>query len=109
MELVVEPKGLSMAHTSWLYLAYGAGLFLLLFRREKVGNTFLFCVAWVFYALAVLCIPLFTIMRAVHYRSPSKMALVEIWAYGISWTFVGVSLLTLLGAMLFRDNRPSST
>ena len=89
-----------MTQTFWFVLAYGAGLFYLLLNKDKIADVSKFRQAWMQYTMAIFTEFAFTVFRAVNYASPQKMLLVEIWAKGISWLFIGLSLLALLKAIL---------
>lgn len=54
--------------------------------------------AWIWLALIPLSQFFFTVFRSANIRAPSGLALVEIWANGFGWLFLGLSMFCLTGA-----------
>ncbi len=89
-----------MAHSSWLYLVYGVGLFYLSLNPSKVSSIQSLRNAWVWYIVAMSSAFFFTLFQAGNWSNPSSLVLVEFWSQGFSWLFVTISLCFLPGALL---------
>ena len=73
-------------------------LYLSTLKREPLkGNSLR--VAWVWFSLIPISHFVFALFRAGNLRSPKDLALIEIWDTGISWLFLGISMLFLAGSM----------
>jgi hypothetical protein len=83
---------------TWIFVAYGALLFGLAFDRKRIVQESLFRAAWILYSCIPFTHAFFTLFRAG--GSPRKLVLVEIWANGFAWLFLGISLLVLLNALI---------
>lgn len=88
---------------TWIFAAYLLGLFYFLANPEKVANKAGFRSAWIWLGMVPIANFVFALFRAGNIRSGGDMALVEIWADGIGWLFLGISLLVLIGALMPGD------
>jgi len=85
---------------TWIFVVYGALLFVLAFDRKRIVQESLFRVAWILYSCIPFTHAFFTLFRAGCSGSPRKLVLVEIWTNGFAWLFLGISLLILLNALI---------
>ena len=84
----------------WILVIYGVFLFYLAVDRKRIINQSSFRLAWMFYAAIAFSHAFFTLFRAGSLRSPQGLALVEIWANGFAWLFLGIGLVALLNALI---------
>jgi hypothetical protein len=92
-----------MDTNSWLYVAYGAGLFYLLLHPEHVGRPRLFRLIWVLY-----CVPLvvqFLPRLIVELREHGEAYDLSTWWVTLANLCVPVSLFILLAVV--RRERPA--
>jgi len=87
-----------MAHSSWLFLVYGIGLFYLFINPEKAPNRNALKEAWFYFVGAIAVVFIFTFIRAGSIGNTKDMALTEIWSIGISWTLVSISMFMVTKA-----------
>ena len=85
---------------TWIFVLYAVLLFALVFERKRVVNESLFRIAWILYACVPFSQAFFTLFRAGCSGSPQKLVLVEIWATGFAWLFLGISSIVLLNALI---------
>jgi hypothetical protein len=89
---------------TWMLIAYLFGLLYVAVNRNKLAKSVSLRAAWVWFALVPLSQFVFALFRAGNIRSTTDLALVEIWADGIGWLFLGISLLCLTG--MFPQQEP---
>ena len=87
---------------NWILIAYLFGLLYLTTHTEKLANARPLRTAWIWFALIPLSKFFFSLIRAGNVGSPRGLALVEIWADGITWLLLGVSFLCLTGSLTAR-------
>ena len=81
----------------WILVAYLLALAYLTVHPEKLPKGTSVRVAWFWFSLIPVSQFFFTLFRAGNYTSARDLALVEIWAEGVAWLLLGVSLLRLFG------------
>jgi len=84
---------------NWILIAYLLGLLYLATHRGKLLNAGSLRTAWIWFALVPINQFVFSLFRAGNVGSTHDLALVEIWADGISWLLLGISLLCLTGSL----------
>ena len=101
---------------TWLLIAYGLGLFYFLVRQDQVVNKDHFRIAWIFFASIPLSHFIFTLLRAmfVNPKRPSprmagNLASIELWASGVEWLLLGISLIVLLYSIIPRSTPNNTT
>ena len=90
---------------TWLLIVYFVGLFYLALNQNKIANKFSFRVAWSFYASIPACNFLFTLFRLGNIRVSRNLAVVELWANGIPWLLLSISLFFLLNAFMSKSEK----
>lgn len=75
---------------SWLFVAYGAGLFWLLVNQQRIERQKYFRLSWIIYALAVVC----AAERNWHNWPGSQH-----YADAVAWLLLAASMLLLLPAV----------
>jgi hypothetical protein len=101
---------------TWLLIAYGIGLFYFLIRQDHVADKDRFRMAWILFASIPLSHFVFTLLR-VAFANPGKptprmarnMASVELWASGVEWLLLGISLIVLLTSIIPKGHPNSTT
>ncbi len=88
-----------------LLAAYLLGLLYFVAHPDKVSNRAAFRTAWIWFALIPFGSVLSTLHIASEVRSTSGLAFAEVWANGISWLLLGISLLVLLKALMPKDSQ----
>jgi len=85
-------------------------------RQDQVANKDRFRIAWILFASIPLSHFAFTLLRAVFVnsgrRSPrmaGHLASVEIWASGVVWLLLGISLIMLLYSIIPKSNPNDTT
>ena len=84
----------------WLLVVYLLGLIYFAAHLEKVHNRSRFRLAWFWFALIPLSQFIFAMFRAGNLRSPMDLALVEVWANGLTGLLLAVSLFVLMSAVV---------
>ncbi len=87
----------------WLQIVYLLVLVYLVVDQSKISDKGLFRGAWITFALIPISNFVFTLFRAGNIRSTMDLALVEVWANGISWLLLGISFLTLINALIPKE------
>jgi len=82
--------------TTWFYLAVGALFFYLLMGKSNlISDKSKLKKPILWYLAAAFVEAGFTLFRAINVSHPMDRGLTEIWASGIQWLVVGISLLLL--------------
>ena len=89
---------------TWLLIAYTLVLVYLAANPNKIADKEVFRSAWICFAAIPVSNFVSTLFRAGNIRSTHKLALVEVWASGVSWLILGISLLMLINALVPKDN-----
>jgi hypothetical protein len=107
-----------MGHDSWLFIAYGIGLFFLSLKTQYVKDPNYLRLAWISYVCAIFVTPVVSLFKAISYSVPreerfestmiKEFNLADIIAGGIFWALVGVSLLFFIAAVFPNDEAPPS-
>ena len=84
---------------TWILVAYLLVLIFLAVKRDKFLNAAALRPAWIAFALIPISYFVFALFRAGNLRDPRDMALIEIWANGIEWLLLGISMLFLTGML----------
>ena len=84
---------------TWLLIAYLLGLIYLAANRDRLRRTDSFRMAWIWFALIPISHFVFALFRVGNLRSSNDLALIEIWADGIAWLLLGISILFLTGSV----------
>ena len=84
----------------WILLVYFVALLYFAAVPKRIMNRRSFRTAWIWFALIPVSNFVFTLFRAGNMRSPSDLALVEVWSVGVAWLLLGVSLFALLNALV---------
>jgi hypothetical protein len=85
---------------TWLLASYLIGLLYFAAQPEKISNKGTFRTAWIWFALIPVSNFVFALFRAGNISSTRDLALVEIWADGFGWLFLGISFFVLIGALV---------
>ena len=85
---------------TWLLTTYLIGLLYFAAKSENVPNKEAFRTAWIWFALIPVSNFVFALFRAGNIGSTRDLALVEIWADGFGWLFLGISFFVLIGALV---------
>lgn len=88
---------------NWFLVAYLVALTYLTVQRKDSLST-----AWSWLGILAISHFVFALFRAGNATNPRDLILVEIWANGFQWLFLGLSILSLVGA-LKRDESEHST
>ena len=80
---------------TWLLITYLLALVYLSVYREKLGKANSLRPAWNSFSMVPISHFVFALFRAGNVDSTKDLALVEIWADGISWLLLGISFLFL--------------
>ena len=91
---------------NWFLIAYLLAL-VYLANRERLGRMDSFRLAWIWFALIPISHFLFALIRVSNLRSPNDLALTEIWADGIAWLLLGISMFYLIGSVA-PDRKPDA-
>lgn len=79
----------------WILIAYLFALVYIAVNRSRFPKRGSLRSAWVWFALVPITQFVFTLFRAGTGGSGKALFLVETWADGIGWLFLGISLLCL--------------
>ena len=93
-----------MMMSIWFLLGYLAALLFFAANPSRIANRASFRTAWVWFAIIPVSNFIFMLFRAGNTKSPRDMALVEIWANGVPWLLLAVSLFALLNALVPGDS-----
>ena len=93
--------------TMWFMMAYGAGLFYLLVHPHRIRNKGVFHHAWIWYGLVLFSNFVFMLFRSSCIGSTRSLATVQIWADGVAWLFLAISLLILPWAVVPHEPTPT--
>ena len=85
---------------TWLLASYLIGLLYFAAKPEKISTKGAFRTAWIWFALIPVSNFVFALFRAGSIRSTRDLALVEIWADGFGWLFLGISFFVLIGSLV---------
>jgi hypothetical protein len=85
---------------TWLLIAYLIALLYIALRRAVVPNGHAFRKAWIAFALIPISHFFFTLLRAGNFGDSRDLALVEIWADGVEWLLLGISMIFLTGTLV---------
>ena len=91
---------------TWLVLAHFVILTFLSFHRDKLRSSASLKSAWDWFVAVFFSQAALTVFRAGNYDD-NDLVLVEIWATGFVWFFLGMSILQLRS--LFVDDTLSSS
>lgn len=89
----------TMPSMTWLLIAYLLVLGFLSFHKGGSQSAEGLKGAWRWFAFVPLSHALFTLFRVANHND-RDIVLVEIWANGFAWLFMGISILKLSGAIL---------
>ncbi len=84
---------------TWLLLAYGIGMFYLAIHHDKLADKAAFARAWIVFAAIPASHFIFVLLSLVIVQ----VNLVTIWAEGVQWLLLGVSLFLLPAAIVPND------
>lgn len=84
---------------NWIFATYLLALVYLTTHKDKLARGNSLRGAWTWLALIPIVQFVFALMRAGNFRNPRDLALVEIWADGFGWLFLGISMLRLIGVI----------
>src|SRR5687767_7338577 len=84
---------------NWILIVYLLVLIFLAVKRDKFANAAALRPAWISFALIPISSFFFALIRISNIRDPRDVALTEIWANGVEWLLLGVSMLTLTGML----------
>jgi len=84
---------------AWIFLTQLLVLSFVTFRKERWDSPEELKSAWKWFSFIPFSHAFFTLFRADKYDHPD-LVLVEIWANGFAWLFLGFSLLKLSSFML---------
>ena len=84
---------------NWILIVYLLVLIYLAVKRDRFPNAAALRPAWISFALIPISSFFFAMIRASNFRDPRDVALTEIWANGIEWLLLGISMLTLTGML----------
>lgn len=85
---------------TWILIVYMVALVCLAANRERLPKNVSLGGAWIWFSLVPISRFVFALFRAGNLRNPKDLALVEIWADGIGWLFLGISFFCLSGLMM---------
>lgn len=88
---------------TWILVATLLGLLYLATNQERILDRKSFRQAWIWFAMVPMSHFVFALLRADNSRSTRDLALTEIWADGVAWLLLGISLLFLLGALVSKE------
>jgi hypothetical protein len=88
---------------TWLILTQLVILSFLSFNKDRLKSTASLRLAWNWYICVFFAHAFFTIFRASNYKD-MDLALVEIWATGFVWLFLGMSIFQLPSLFLGDDH-----
>lgn len=80
---------------TWMLIAYLFALLYLPVSQKDGLRTASLKVAWIWFSLIPISKFVFTLFRAGNMRSTRELALIEVWADGVGWLLLGISLLCL--------------
>ena len=80
---------------NWILIAYLLVLIFLAVKRDRFANSSALRSAWITFALIPISYFVFALFRAGNFRDPRDLALIEIWANGVEWLLLGISMLFL--------------
>ncbi len=100
-----------MIMSIWILLGYLAALVFFAATPNRIANRASFRTAWIWFSLIPVSNFIFMLFRAGNTKSPRDAALVEIWANGVPWLLLAVSLFALLNALVpgDSDNPPAQS
>jgi hypothetical protein len=85
---------------TWLFIAYLIALLYIALRRAVAPNAHAFRKAWMAFALIFISHFFFTLLRAGNFGDSRDLALIEIWADGVEWLLLGISMIFLTGTLV---------
>ena len=89
---------------TWILTAYLLGLLYFATNQDRLLSKQSFRQAWIWFVTIPISHFVFALIRAGNSRSPRDLALVEIWADGIAWLLLGISLFFMLGALVEKES-----
>jgi hypothetical protein len=92
---------------TWLLIAYLLVLVYFTVNPGKRGRPGSFRLAWLLFAGIPLSHFFFALVRAGNMRDPRDLALTEVWADGVAWLLLGLSLIFLINAIAPAEENPN--
>jgi hypothetical protein len=86
----------------WLLPPYLLALVYLATHKDKLSQRVSLGAAWIWFALIPISQFTFALFSAGNIDSTRDLALIQIWADGIGWLFLGISLFCISGIMEYR-------
>jgi hypothetical protein len=92
---------------NWIIATYLLALVYLSTHQERLPKRVSLHGAWFWFSLMPIGQFVFSLLRAANIRDPRDLALVEIWADGVGWLLLGISLLSLTGSIAAVQAQPA--
>jgi len=89
---------------TWLIITYFLVLVFLSYKKDALKSTISLHLAWTWFTAVFFSQAFMTLFRAVNFNDLSY-GLVEIWANGFTWFFLGLSLIQLPSLFLGEDQK----